>query len=200
MATVKCKNPQCDYFQKPVPEGEFCPFCGEPLGISNPVIDTPSQPLQPTTQPFEPFDTPDRSFSSPPPPISSPTIVEPKARLKDNKPFFSLIHNSGSNFPIYEKNPYKKFYLGRRGGTKMPQPDIDLTDIPHSDRVSRPHAHIVWDSQANSYMFVDENSTNGSILNGKPLEPFQPYRLNHGDRLELGREHMVIFTVELNKR
>lgn len=201
MATVKCQNPHCDYFQKSVPDGKFCPFCGEPIGITQPNIETDSQPnLEPTPPPFRPFDTPtsNPSVSSPQPFVSPPTVVEPSPLPKNDRAFLSLVHDSGKKFSIDEKNSSKKFYVGRKGGTKVPQPQIDLTDIPHFERVSRPHAHIIWDDRANSYIFVDEESTNGSILNGQSLEPFQPYRLNHGDILELGREHKVMFTIELN--
>lgn len=183
MATVKCQNPHCDYFQKPVPDGKFCPFCGEPIGITQPNIETDLQPnLKPKPQPF----------------VSPPTVVEPSPKPKNDRAFLSLVHDSGKKFSIYEKNSSKKFYVGRKGGTKVPQPQIDLTDIPHFERVSRPHAHIIWGDRVNSYIFVDEESTNGSILNGQSLEPFQPYPLNHGDILELGREHKVMFTIELN--
>ncbi|MGF1488605.1 MAG: FHA domain-containing protein [Prochloraceae cyanobacterium] len=201
MATVKCQNPHCDYFQKPVPEGNCCAFCGEPLGIINPPLPDRSQPnLEPTAPSFPSFNTPE---------IPSPnyddrfrddrTHIEPGSPI--NRAFFCLVHDSSNTeFPIYEKTPDRKFYIGRRGGKKVSQPEIDVTDIPYSERVSRPHAHIVWDSQADSYMYIDERSTNGSILNGKFLRPFQPYRLNNGDRLELGSEHKVIFTVQLNTR
>lgn len=215
MATVKCQNPHCDYFQKPVPDGEFCPFCGEPLGITQPVVENqPAPELEPNPQPFPSFETPDLSPPAPPPPpaplpvsppppqpmYSSATVVEPRPLFERNRAFLSLVHDSGNKFSIYEKTAHKKFYIGRRGGRKNPQPEIDLTDIPYSERISRPHAHIIWDDRANSYMFVDENSTNGSILNGEFLEPFKYYPLQHLDRLELGREQMVIFTVELNER
>ncbi|MDJ0727822.1 MAG: FHA domain-containing protein [Prochloraceae cyanobacterium] len=197
MATVKCQNPHCDYFQKPVPQGEFCPFCGEPLGIPQPEPDLRSQPnLEPTPQSFSFFNppTPDRSVPSPPTFVSPPTMVESKFSDRSS---ITLVHDCGKKFSIPERTPHKRFYIGRKGGPKMPKPEIDLTDIPHSERISRPHAHIVWDDRVNSYMFVDENSTNGSILNGQSLEPFQPYRLNNGDILELGREQKVIFTIEI---
>lgn len=47
-------------------------------------------------------------------------------------------------------------------------------------------------------MIVDDHSVNGIILNSVALVPGQPYPLNDGVRIELGREHKVVFTVEIS--
>jgi hypothetical protein len=184
MAIVKCQNPHCDYFQKPVPEGDFCPFCGDPLPTNKPLVEERQpQPLPETQPPPQPFVEPQ------PQPLPEPTVVE--------LPSLTLIHTSGRKFPILEKTAYKKVYLGRRGGSRQSQPEIDLTELPYSERVSRPHAYIFWDASLNNYMIVDDRSANGTIVNDQSLVPGQPYRLNDGDRLEFGREHRVIFDIQL---
>ncbi|MDJ0588788.1 MAG: FHA domain-containing protein [Pleurocapsa sp. MO_226.B13] len=64
--------------------------------------------------------------------------------------------------------------------------------------MSRFHAYILWDNRLNSFTISDDNSTNGTILNGRVLNPLQSYPLHPGDRLEFGREQKVIFTVQIN--
>jgi len=76
-------------------------------------------------------------------------------------------------------------------------PDFDLTGIPHEGVVSRTHARIYWDWTQNVYLLVDNNSRNGTSLNGKLLSPSVHYRLNHGDSLQLGQNNLVCFTVSL---
>lgn len=246
MAIVKCQNPQCDYFQKPVPEGDYCPFCGEPLPtkpsstpqsptpptqpkvvfgqvpiapppIPTPVVNPPlvqpsiAQPPIPTPPVNPPVVQP--PIAQPPiptPPVNPPVVQPPIApqsfpfplpdegTVCEGTPFpyptLKLIHTSGQEFLVIAG---QKAYIGRRGGQKKPYPEIDLTDIPYSERVSRPHAHIFWDEQANHYMIVDNQSTNGTIINGEFLKPWLPYRLDDGSTLELGKEHCIKFTVQI---
>lgn len=53
-----------------------------------------------------------------------------------------------------------------------------------SEQASRHHAIIRWDGYRAT--ITDLGSTNGTQINGRRLEPNQPYPLNVGDRLELG--------------
>ncbi len=186
MAIVKCMNPECDYFEKTIPEGDFCPHCGKPLNAEQ----TSSQEYYPPLEP-EPEPIPVSPVSSQNVPVG--TVVEPiNNSLK-------LVHsNSGQTFTIDRYRAMNKMYLGRQDGIPSDRNVIDVSGIPFVERVSRLHAYVTWDNNLNSFTIVDDNSTNGTILNGQSLIPQQPYPLKAGDRLEFGREHKVIFTVEIS--
>lgn len=187
MAIVKCMNPQCDYFERAVPEGDCCPYCGEPLNIESSSYEEPPQ-YYPSLE-SEPISPPPPAYNNAP----IRTVVEvPSASLK-------LVHaNSGETFTIDQNSAINKMYLGRQDGIPSDRPVIDVSGIPFAERVSRLHAYVTWDSYNNSFTIVDDNSTNGTILNSKTLTPQQSYPLRTGDRLEFGREHKVIFRVEIS--
>ena len=83
-----------------------------------------------------------------------------------------------------------KFTLvGRRGGD-LPV-DIDLgTHDPHG-YISRNHCRIVYNDR---YYLIALPDTNGTYINGKKLEPRQPYPLQSGDRVRMGRVLVVFET------
>lgn len=109
------------------------------------------------------------------------------------RPAITLIHSSGREFPL----PREEGYIGRFGQTSGTVPELDLMGIPNEGIVSRTHARIYWDWSQKTYMLVDNNSRNGTYLNGNPLSPRVQYRLNHGDTLQLGQNNLVSFTVSL---
>ena len=189
MAIVKCLNPQCDYFERTVPEGDCCPYCGEPLDnatASSNFDATPEYYTPPEPEPIAP--PPPPSYSNAP----GRTVVEPVNNS------LKLVHaNSGQTFTIDRYSASNKMYLGRQEGAQSDRPVIDISTVPYSERISRLHAYITWDNSRNSFTIVDDNSTNGTILNGQSLTPLQSYPLQSGDRLEFGREHKVIFTVQI---
>lgn len=188
MAIVKCMNPECDYFERAVPEGDCCPYCGEPLNM-----DTPSS--QPPSQYYSPPELQPIPISAPLTPPQAPmgTVVEAvNISLK-------LVHsNSGKTFIIDRYRAIDKIYLGRQDGIESDRQIVDISGIPFVERVSRHHAYVVWDDRLNSFTIGDDNSTNGTILNGQSLTPQRPYTLHTGDRLEFGREQKVVFTIEIN--
>ncbi len=203
MAIIKCQNPQCDYFQQPVPEGEFCPFCGEPL-LNNP----PISPIMPSStkavKVSTSVDTPPLASSplnpipeqSPPPIV--PPIIAAGATVYEQapplQPVLKLIHTSGQEFIMSGQ----KAYIGRRGGKKKPQPEIDITGLPYAERASRPHAHIFWDVGSQQYMIVDNQSANGTLVDGKKIDPWKPYVLRNGTQVVFGKENRIKFTVKIN--
>ena len=126
------------------------------------------------------------------------TLVEGISEPENPLPSLTIVHSSGKRITIEElRKKQKKIYLGRQTGKTPTQPEIDLTNIPYSERVSRFHAYIFWDSGVYSYKIVDNDSTNTTSLNGEVLEPGQPYILNDGNLLEFGKEHKIQFTVEV---
>lgn len=185
MAIVKCLNSECDYFERTVPEGDCCPYCGELLNTSLPSSQSPPQYYSPPEPQFE-----KPSIHSQNAPI--PTVVEPINKS------LKLVCANGQTFAIDSYGATSKIYLGRQDGIKSDRSIVDVGEIPFGERISRFHAYIIWDNHLNSFTVSDNNSTNGTILNGQSLVPLQAYTLHTGDRLEFGREHKVIFTIEIN--
>lgn len=67
-------------------------------------------------------------------------------------------------------------------------PDIDLSDLPDSDIISRRHAQLYI--QKEKYFLEDLGSANGTYLNGQP-RPHTHYPLNLGDRIEVGKNGKI---------
>ncbi|MDJ0632287.1 MAG: FHA domain-containing protein [Xenococcaceae cyanobacterium MO_188.B29] len=178
MAIVKCKNPACPYYDRTVPEGEFCPHCGEALNLEKTSPQKSYTPLVPDN-------------------ADGRTYVELPQKLRKNR--LTLNHsNSGQTFTIDSDSATNKIYLGRQ--VAIPSVSvIDMSDLPFAERISHLHAYVTWDNNRNCFTITDNDSTNGTILNGKSLIPQQPYPLNPGDRLEFGREHKIIFTGEISE-
>jgi hypothetical protein len=64
------------------------------------------------------------------------------------------------------------------------RPDIDLTELDSERTASRHHATIVLDGD--TYQLVARPTTNGTLLNGRNLEPEVPQPLNDGDEIQFG--------------
>jgi hypothetical protein len=79
--------------------------------------------------------------------------------------------------------PSGQSYALRQGNNVIGRdPGCDLRlDV---ERVSRRHAVIAWDGRR--ALIHDLNSTNGTFVNGRRLEPNRPVEFGVGDRLELG--------------
>ena len=180
MAINKCPNSQCEYFNRPLPNNvKVCPFCGSPLNSG-------SQALESQT-------------SANPKPVNTTISSNEQAPLspapRPRKPVLKLIHiPSGREFYFSEEDGY----IGRKGQNNKTTLAIDVTGIPHEGIVSRIHARIYWDWSQDSYMIVDNNSRNGTFLNGMPLERGVNYRLNQGNSLQLGQDNLVSFTVSIS--
>ncbi|MBE9004554.1 FHA domain-containing protein [Fortiea sp. LEGE XX443] len=70
-------------------------------------------------------------------------------------------------------------------------PDIDVSELPDAEIVSRIHAQIVVDGS--NYLIEDLGSSNGTFLNDIKLEPGIASQINLGDRINLGQGHNVTF-------
>ena len=64
--------------------------------------------------------------------------------------------------------------------------DIFLEDLA----VSRLHASIISQGNGN-YALRDEGSANGTKVNGQPVNKYQPYPLQDGDKIQLGQTVLV---------
>ncbi len=70
-------------------------------------------------------------------------------------------------------------------------PDINVSELPDVEAVSRFHAEIFL--EGSTYHLADVGSSNGTFLNNIRLEPRNRYPLNLGDRIDLGQESKVTF-------
>ena len=77
------------------------------------------------------------------------------------------------------------------------QPNIDVSELPNSEVVSRIHAKI-W-VQGDTYFIEDVFSANGTFLNGTKLEHKTRYCLNSGDKIHLGKGGLVTFIFQYKK-
>lgn len=77
------------------------------------------------------------------------------------------------------------YTLGRVIPTEAIIPDIDLGPFKaHDQGVSRIHAEIRLDDDA--IRLIDLESANGTLVNGKRLQPQEPVTIRHGDIIQLG--------------
>ena len=87
----------------------------------------------------------------------------------------------------------KAFILGRESEkVQSRKPLVDLTEYNAFDYgISRTHALI--QKTRDGYQITDLNSTNGTWLENQRLVPQTPAPLESGDRIRLGRLHILVF-------
>jgi hypothetical protein len=78
-----------------------------------------------------------------------------------------------------------RFYPG------SPVPDIDLAPFD-ADELGVSREHLLIRCEGESVVIVDNNSSNGTVLNGKRVLPHLPYSVYHGDQLVLGALEMQV--------
>lgn len=71
--------------------------------------------------------------------------------------------------------------------------DINLINIPDAGVVSRIHLYLYIDTSHSYCEIEDQGSSNGTFINGQPLNPFFRQLLNEGDTISLGKENNVTF-------
>lgn len=115
----------------------------------------------------------------------------------DREYFMSMMHRSGPeaaglNLPAYSPEQQRtlggnQITIGRRRHSTGETPDIDLSVPPEDPGVSHQHAVLVQQPDG-SWAVVDQNSTNGTTVNGsdEPIQPFVPVPLQDGDRVHVG--------------
>ena len=79
----------------------------------------------------------------------------------------------------------KVIHMGRVDPGSDVFPEIDLTEHGPAKNISRRHASIRV--QADAVVIEDLGSINGTLINGKRLEPYIPEILCDGDSLVLGK-------------
>lgn len=93
----------------------------------------------------------------------------------------------------------KAFILGRVSSEiKTRELLIDLTELDAlSLGISRVHAMIR--RTKDGYQIIDLESSNGTWLENQRLVPKQPYPLDSGDRIRIGRLNMLAFYPKIKK-
>ncbi|MEW1719320.1 FHA domain-containing protein [Streptomyces sp. NPDC093109] len=142
---------------------------------------------------------PMRQYQPPPPMPSAPSAPATWTAVigPDRDYFMAMMQRSGPeatglNLPAY--SPEQRLQLsgnqvaiGRRRHSTGESPEIDLSVPPEDPGVSHQHAVLVRQPDG-SWSVVDQNSTNGTTLNGAedPIQPYVPIPLKDGDRVHVG--------------
>ncbi|MET9883690.1 FHA domain-containing protein [Streptomyces sp. NPDC006430] len=115
----------------------------------------------------------------------------------DRSYFMAMMQRSGPeaaglNLPAYSPEQHLplsggQITIGRRRASTGESPDIDLSVPPEDPGVSHQHAVLVQQPDL-SWAVVDQNSTNGTTINGgeEPIQPYVPIPLADGDRVHVG--------------
>ncbi|MFR9674826.1 FHA domain-containing protein [Streptomyces sp. TR06-5] len=115
----------------------------------------------------------------------------------DREYFAAMMQRSGPeasalNLPAYSAEHElpltgQQVSIGRRRNSTGESPDIDLGRAPEDPGVSHQHALLVAQPDG-SWSVVDQNSTNGTTVNGgeDPIQPFVPVPLRDGDQVHVG--------------
>jgi len=80
------------------------------------------------------------------------------------------------------------FLIGRKSAADGIYPDLDLSYYD-ARFVSRRHAQIT--RRSGEYVLIDLGSANGTFVNGSRLSPHTPQVLRSGDRITIGKVHLV---------
>ena len=85
------------------------------------------------------------------------------------------------------------YTLGRSAGSQAIVPDVDLDTYGAQDQgISRLHAEIRLDKSG--VHVVDLDSINGTLVNGKRIEPQQPHELRNKDIVQLGHMQLQVIS------
>ncbi|MCX5198260.1 FHA domain-containing protein [Streptomyces sp. NBC_00249] len=178
-----------------------------------PVQPAPLQPVQPQPvqqeyqQPLyqqQPPAPPEYQQQQPQPPQpqqpfpSQQTGSSWTATIGPDRSYFSAMMQrsgpeaAGLNLPAYSPEQHLplsggQITIGRRRASTGESPDIDLSVPPEDPGVSHQHAVLVQQPDL-SWAVVDQNSTNGTTINGgeEPIQPYVPVPLGDGDRVHVG--------------
>jgi FHA domain/Double zinc ribbon len=159
--------------QPPAPPPIFYPE-PEPFGAPPPLQPPTLPPRHLPTLPDQPAPLSTQPMPSIPPPVASRTVLAP-ARLVVAATGAALPLSSGAQMIVGRADAVSKFY-----------PDLDLTPYGALDNgVGRRHLRLFV--QGGQIMAEDQDSTNGTIINGQKLQPRQPQPLRDGDTVQLGK-------------
>ncbi|MBP5973344.1 MFS transporter [Brasilonema sp. CT11] len=121
-----------------------------------------------------------------PPQTASPTILQPSIA--------QLLHVQTNR--VFElPDHFQVINIGKSSNRIIPE--VDLSDLPNSELVSRVHAQIRFDGK--EYYIQDLNSSNGTYINNYPVIPGVWYKLKPGIRIGIGRRDTITFMFALDE-
>ncbi len=98
----------------------------------------------------------------------------------------------GSPDPIIMRFEHHEMILGRRDPATGALPDVDLTPFAgYRMGVSRRHS-LIRLTEKRILEILDLGSANGTMVNGRRLEPHHPEPLHDGDRVKLGEITLMV--------
>jgi len=110
-------------------------------------------------------------------------IAESEVNLAFTGPGF--VHPSGKTYPFRGKNVLIG-RVDRASGVVSKVLGVDLTNLEDIEQpsISRRHARILL--RDGEYLIQDLRSTNGTLVNGRMLEPESRFPLKHGAEVQFG--------------
>lgn len=119
---------------------------------------------------------------------SASQSTPPQSKYKPSNDLSIMLLDGGDVIRLSGRSEYT---IGRASPDQPNSPDVDLTAYRAYERgVSRLHVRLQVGGEKMS--ITDLNSVNGTLLNGKRLPANQPYLVNHGDILTLGKMKIQI--------
>lgn len=106
-----------------------------------------------------------------------------------------MLHIDNEEFP-HTIQLRDNLLLGRfrEGGDDTALIYFDLTPYSGEEKgVSRRHARLRRDANTNTLYLMDQNSTNGTKINGEALAPTVETQIHDGDEIMLGRLKLYIY-------
>ncbi|MGF1602821.1 MAG: FHA domain-containing protein [Thermosynechococcaceae cyanobacterium] len=183
---------------------QFCGQCGHSLAQHSPLatdkletaIQRPPQPSPKRTSHQMPAHGADfiAEEAEPLPPIAPPIAPLAPARPALTSDLSVRLVHLQTNAFIELPQENGTIHMGKPNGQVLP--DIDITDLPHAEVVSRSHADIRIESGA--FFIEDRGSSNGTYINNVPLLPAHPHRLKSGDHISLGKGDLVTFLFQMD--
>lgn len=117
-------------------------------------------------------------------------IGEPSTSLQPATPY--LLHiQTGETMEVPENKA--TILLGKPNNTNPP--DVDLSELPNAEIVSRQHAYIHL--EADNYYIEDLGSSNGTYVNNASVGKGERMAIASGDIIALGKEDKVTFIFKL---
>ncbi|MBN1309812.1 MAG: FHA domain-containing protein [Anaerolineae bacterium] len=161
-----------------------------------------TKPLNQPRQPLE--EDPEVGQAVVPPPAQDTQPSPPPEAItaeRSGPAWRILLHVSGPQASTVGLDIWRVTVMGRADPMSAFQPDLDLAPygaMRHG--VSRRHA-LVRPAESSLYL-IDQNSTNGTWVNGQRLAPGRDFPLTDGDTIELGALRMnmrIVHTPEDEK-
>ena len=120
-----------------------------------------------------------------PPSFASPTVLQ--------TPVPQLFHLETNKIIELPEN-FSIITIGKLSKSEVP--DINLSEFPHAEFVSRKHAQIHFDGK--NYFIQDMGSANGTYINKYPMLPGIWYKIAPQVRIGFGKRDIVSFVFQIS--